>query len=111
MIQPRHGRSGRISHISNGYLKSTDNTTNPDMEEASAAPPHPLDIKPVGNAFTATYNLRNVSGGLFLALTDELIIRILEFLDGSSLLRVGATCKVLYAFARADDLWKTLFIE
>jgi hypothetical protein len=81
------------------------------MEEASTVPPHSLDIKPAGNAFTAAYNLRNVSGGLFSALTDELVVQILELLDGSSLLRVGATCKVLYAFARADDLWKTLFIE
>ncbi|KAH0543056.1 hypothetical protein FGG08_002569 [Glutinoglossum americanum] len=81
------------------------------MDEASTVPPHPLDVKPAGNAFTAAYNLRNTSGGLFSALADELIIQILEFLDGSSLLRVGATCKVLYAFAAADDLWKTLFIE
>jgi hypothetical protein len=81
------------------------------MEETITVPLHPIDIRPAGNAFTAAHNLRNTSGGLFLTLTDELVVQILEFLDGSSLLKVGATCKVLYAFARADDLWKTLFIE
>jgi hypothetical protein len=81
------------------------------MEETIAVPPHPIDVRPAGNALTAAYNLRDTSGGLFLTLTDELIVQVLEFLDGPSLLRVGATCKVLYAFARADDLWKTLFIE
>ena len=111
-VQPQHDRPNWISHISMSHLKTAAHAAaDPDMEEAITVPPHPLDVKPAGNAYTAAHNLRDTSGGLLSALADELIFQILEFLDGSSLLRIGATCRALYAFARADDLWKTLFLE
>jgi F-box-like len=110
-IQPQHDRPSCISHISLNHPKTAAHTTTGLDEEASAIPPHPLDVKPTGNAYTAAHNLRNTSGGLFAALADELVIQILELLDGSSLFRIGATCKVLYAFATADDFWKPLFLE
>ncbi|KAI9813102.1 MAG: hypothetical protein M1827_004322 [Pycnora praestabilis] len=79
-------------------------------EERVTIPPHPLGIKPAGNAYLAQYNLRS-STGSFGHLTDELIIQLLEYLDLPSLLRIGATCKALYAFANVEDFWKTLFVE
>lgn len=79
-------------------------------EDETRVMPHPLGVKPAGNAFSAVENAK-VMAGLFLSLPDELILRILEFLDHWSLLRLGATCKLFYAFCRFDDLWKTLFIE
>lgn len=79
-------------------------------DETRVMPPHPLGVKPAGNAFSAVENAK-VMAGLFLSLSDELILQVLELLDHWSLLRLGATCKLFYAFCRFDDLWKTLFIE
>lgn len=78
--------------------------------ETPAIPPHPLGIKPAGNAYAAASNLGSASG-LFCRLPDELLIQILEFLDAPALLSLGGTCKALYAFAAFEDLWKTLFIK
>ncbi|PGH05434.1 hypothetical protein GX51_02958 [Blastomyces parvus] len=77
--------------------------------DVDVIPSHPLGIKPSGNALTATHNIRHAIGSLAL-LSDELIIVLLECLDSTSLLRLGATCKALYAFTRAEELWKALFI-
>lgn len=79
-------------------------------DETRVLPPHPVGVKPAGNAFSAVENSK-VMAGLFLSLSDELILQVLEFLDHWSLLRLGASCKLFYAFCRFDDLWKTLFIE
>ncbi|KAL3477521.1 hypothetical protein BJX99DRAFT_257338 [Aspergillus californicus] len=73
-------------------------------------PGHPLGVKPSGNALLAAENLRNVIG-TFGLWPDELISILLEFLDCSSLLQLGRSCKAFYAFTRAEDLWKTLFIR
>ena len=73
-------------------------------------PCHPLGVKPSGNALLASNDLRTTIG-TFQLLPDDLILNVLEFLDGHSLLRVGRACRALYAFTRAEDLWKTLFIE
>ncbi|PGH28747.1 hypothetical protein GX50_08504 [[Emmonsia] crescens] len=78
--------------------------------DVDVIPPHPLGVKPSGNALTATHNIRHAIGSLAV-LSDELIILLLECLDSASLLRLGATCKALYAFTRAEELWKALFIE
>ncbi|OXV11347.1 hypothetical protein Egran_00893, partial [Elaphomyces granulatus] len=43
--------------------------------------------------------IRNFSGDSFLVI------------HSSSLLKLGRTCKALYAFTRSEDLWKTLFIR
>lgn len=78
--------------------------------ETRVLPPHPLGVKPAGNAFSAVDNAK-LRAGLFLSLSDELILEVLEYLDHWSLLRLGASCRLFYAFCRFDDLWKTLFIE
>ncbi|KAL4953010.1 hypothetical protein BDW69DRAFT_12551 [Aspergillus filifer] len=75
-----------------------------------AIPGHPLGVKPSGNALLASENLRNAIG-TFNLVPDELILILLEFLDSRSLLQLGQTCKAFYAFTRAEDLWKTLFIS
>ena len=72
-------------------------------------PLHPLGVRPAGNAYTSTKNLKDAAG-LFACLPDELIISVLEHLEAKSLLKVRETCKALYAFSRFDELWKTLFI-
>lgn len=66
-------------------------------------PQHALDVKPSGNAYTAAHSVKSP----FPALSDELLVHLLEYLDASSLARVGGTCKFLRAFSRFDELWKT----
>lgn len=79
-------------------------------DETRVMPPHPLGVRPAGNALSAVENAKMMAG-IFLSLSDQLILQVLEFLDHCSLLRLGASCKLFYAFCRFDDLWKTLFIE
>lgn len=72
-------------------------------------PSHPLSVKPAGNLYTTNENAKEAAG-LFSILPDEIIIKILELLSKKVLLRLGATCKALYAFTALDELWKPLFI-
>ena len=72
-------------------------------------PSHPLGIKPSGNAYTASRDIK-FACGLFCRLPDELLNHILEKLDALDLVRLGGTCKALYAFASTEELWKNLFI-
>ncbi|KAB8220533.1 hypothetical protein BDV33DRAFT_93614 [Aspergillus novoparasiticus] len=82
---------------------------NHDLVGHDAIPGHPLGVKPSGNALLAQENLR-AAIGTFNLLPDELILILLEFLDGRGLLSIGQTCKAFYAFTRAEDFWKSLFI-
>ena len=82
---------------------------NNDSEEV-AVPRHPLGIKPLGNAYTATQNIKFATGR-FSHMPDEIIIEILEWLDGHALVELGRTCRAMYAFCHHDELWRTLFIS
>lgn len=78
--------------------------------DSLTVPSHPLRIKPAGNGYTATENIK-LAAGSFTALPDELLIHVLESLDAASLRRLGCACKALYAFSRLEELWKALCIE
>ncbi|KAF2836352.1 Clavaminate synthase-like protein [Patellaria atrata CBS 101060] len=92
-------------------ISNRDGTPELGVEEISqTVPPHPLGIKPSGNAYSSDINIKDACGG-FQILPDELVIQVLEYLNASSLVALGATCKALYAFTRAEELWKSLFIE
>lgn len=90
----------------------THSTTESQLGEdgPDAIPPHPLGVKPLGNAYTTRRNLK-ASAGSFKRLPDELLVHFLEYLEAVDLLKLGGTCKALYAFTRFEDLWKTLFVE
>jgi len=77
---------------------------------ATSVPPHPLDIKPAGNAYTASENIKTHCGS-FARLPDELLNHILESFDADALVRLGSTCRALYAFTRLDELWRALFVR
>lgn len=81
-----------------------DGDSNPMM-----VPAHPLNVKPLGNAFTADENIKTEAGS-FALLPDELITQIMEWLNPLGLLQLGCTCKALYAFSRQEDLWKMLYL-
>ena len=96
--------SGQFASHSNNRLECSEEY------DSLTVPPHPLRIKPTGNMYTATGNIKQAAG-FFMRLPDELIIQVLESLDAPSLQFLGCTCKALYAFSRFEDLWKTLCIE
>ncbi|KAK7191584.1 hypothetical protein DPSP01_004807 [Paraphaeosphaeria sporulosa] len=82
-----------------------------DAETAAAAvPPHPLGVRPAGNAYTATENIK-ANCGSFARLPDELLNHIFESFDAETLRRLGGTCRALYAFTRLDELWRALFVS
>lgn len=82
-----------------------------DPRGISAIEPHPLRVKPLGNAFTASSNLRDTSLGIFALLSDELVIQLLGYLDADTLLALGSASKGFFAFCRCDELWKDLFVK
>ena len=71
---------------------------------------HPMGIKPLGNEFEAGCNIRR-NMNLLATLPDELLLQILESLGPRSLLRLSASCKALYGFARFEDLWRSQYIR
>lgn len=71
---------------------------------------HPLGLRPSGNAYTSSVNLKD-SCGHFATLPDELIAQFLEILQPQDLLRLGGTCRGLHAFTRNEELWRALFVE
>lgn len=81
-----------------------------DSEQLTAVQRHPLGVRPSGNAFTSKSNLK-ASCGIYALLPDEVLAQLLEYLEATDLLKLGATCRALHAFTRAEDLWKTLFVE
>ena len=96
--------SGQTSSHSNNHLEYSEEY------DPLTVPPHPLGIRPTGNTYTATENIKPAAG-FFMRLPDELILQVLESLDATSLQCLGCTCKALYAFSGFEDLWKTLCIE
>lgn len=77
--------------------------------ETKGVPPHPLNIKPLGNAYDGV-SLK-ASCRILARLPDELLLQLLEYLGAQDLVNVGSTCKMLYAFSRTEELWRSLFIE
>lgn len=71
---------------------------------------HPLGVRPSGNALTSRVNLKAACGSL-AALPDEMLIQLLETFEAPDLLRLGGTCRALYAFTRSEELWRALFVE
>ncbi|KAJ9610179.1 hypothetical protein H2204_015401 [Knufia peltigerae] len=71
---------------------------------------HPLGVRPAGNALTSTENAQKYMGS-FGQLPDSLLLMLLEFLDESSLVALGSTCRGLYAYSTFDQLWRDFAIN
>lgn len=93
------------SHAVSDHIFEEDDS----QEVSDTVPPHPLGVKPSGNAYAgaASHNLKG-NAGLFAQLPDELLTHFLEQLDARALVCLGHTCKALYAFCWSDELWKPL---
>lgn len=81
-----------------------------DDETVIAVTPHPLMVKPSGNAITSQINVKK-NAGYFARLPDELTMLLIESLEPHELLRVGHCCKFLYACTFLDELWRALFVR
>lgn len=78
----------------------------------NALPAHPLNVRPEGNAYAEkTVSNLNWTTGFFATLPDEVLMLMLENLAAPELISLGSVCKAFYAFTRADELWKALFVE
>ena len=82
-----------------------------ESELSRGLPFHPLGVKPLGNVYDASSPNIKVGAGSFVKLPDELLLQLLEYCAAFELLKLGATCKALYAFCSYDELWKALFVE
>lgn len=103
LTEPKDYQFSTFNRGDEGFAKPVENVS-------LTVPHHPLGIKPLGNAFTASRNIK-LAAGIFANIPDEIIIQVLDFLDARSLLRLGASCKALYAFCHFDEHWKALFIR
>ena len=81
-----------------------------DRDEPSTVVRHPLGVRPAGNALFADRDLR-VSIGTFRRLPEELLAMLLAYLKPADLLRLGGTCRALFAYTRNDELWRAHFTE
>lgn len=80
-------------------------------DQNESIPTHPLGVKPLGNRFLADKPDARASAGAWSLLPDEVLMLVLEQLDEATLVTLGAACKLLYAFTRVDELWKSLFVR
>lgn len=65
----------------------------------------------MGNQYLAQGPNARRSIGTWASLPDEIIALVLEDFDRQSLLNLGSTCKFLYAFCHAEELWKALYLR
>lgn len=105
LFDTRHSAGAESRPSKKVKLSAADN----DEDVAAAVPPHPLGIKPSGNAYTSSENIKTCCGA-FARLPDELLSHLFESFDADALVRLGSTCRALYAFTRLDELWRALFV-
>ena len=82
-----------------------------DEPSAVPIPPHPLSVKPLGNRYLSDGPDARAGIGTWAVLPDEVLTAVLDHLGSPELLRLGSTCKFLYAFCHSDEPWKALFLR
>ncbi|CAI6284103.1 unnamed protein product [Periconia digitata] len=105
--EPRPSKKVKLSAAEVNHDGDDDDSSE---DLATAVPTHPLHIKPAGNAYTASENLKTYCGS-FCQLPDEVLSVVLESFDADTLVRLGSTCRALYAFTRLEELWRALFVS
>ncbi|KAJ9053880.1 hypothetical protein DSO57_1020050 [Entomophthora muscae] len=79
--------------------------------------PHPIGVKPLGNFYlrdaSATHDSywRRKSLGFFDRLTDETILKLLEYCEPQEIIKLSFVSKGFYAFSYFDDPWKELVVD
>ncbi|KMT11598.1 hypothetical protein BVRB_5g109130 [Beta vulgaris subsp. vulgaris] len=79
----------------------------------SSAPSNNHGVQPLGNFFlsSTSHNSRDAGLGNLKTLTDELVLEILGFLDGTDLGILATVSKSLYIFCTHEPLWRNLVLE
>lgn len=81
------------------------------MTQHDSIPTHPLGVKPLGNRFLSDGPDARNGLGAWAALPDEVLMVVLEHFDQSAILRLGSTCRFLYAVCHSEEIWKPLFLQ
>ncbi|KAI5425224.1 arginine-specific demethylase JMJ22 [Lathyrus oleraceus] len=103
-----------ISSITNNFPSFVEEE---DTEEGfsikSSAPSHTHGVQPLGNLYfnPGSINSRDTGLGNLHTLTDELVLDILGFLDGTSLGVLASVSKSFYVFTNHEPLWRNLVLE
>lgn len=113
---PAPGQEDIVLRNHNGFGVTADGRSEARMDEQQASvesriPSHPLGVKPLGNQYLSSAANARGSIGRFQVLPDEVLAQLFEYFGQPSLRRLGYTCRFLFAFCHADDLWKALFLE
>ncbi|RZC84200.1 hypothetical protein C5167_046984 [Papaver somniferum] len=79
-----------------------------------SAPSKSYGVQPLGNfllSSSSSNNSRNSGLGKLYKLTDELVLDILGFLDGTDLGVLGTVSKAFYIFSNYEPLWRNLVLD
>ncbi|OAA43208.1 F-box domain, Skp2-like protein [Metarhizium rileyi] len=106
-----HHQANRIANPSDLSAGSTWCLSDAAVTQGDYIPTHPLGVKPLGNRFLSNGPNAKAHCGTWGFLPDEMLMLVLEQLDAKSLVSLGSTCKFLFAFCHADELWKPLFLQ
>lgn len=81
-------------------------------------PPHPLGVKPSGNAlledisFNAQKEARNKLLGSLSIFSEDLLVQIISYLDDpNDLLNFGLASRILYSYTYDEELWRKIYVD
>ncbi|CAK7342149.1 unnamed protein product [Dovyalis caffra] len=79
----------------------------------TSAPSNTHGVQPLGNLYLnlGSINSRNTGLGNLQILTDELVLDILGFVDGSQLGVLATVSKSFYVFTNHEPLWRNLVLD
>ncbi|XP_045795815.1 F-box protein At5g06550 [Trifolium pratense] len=79
----------------------------------SSAPSQTHGVQPLGNLYLnpGSINSRDTGLGNLHTLTDELVLDILGFLDGTSLGVLASVSKSFYVFTNHEPIWRNLVLD
>ncbi|RDX97039.1 F-box protein, partial [Mucuna pruriens] len=79
----------------------------------SSTPSHTHGVQPLGNLYlnSGSTNSRDTGLGYLHALSDELVLDILGFLDASCLGLLATVSKSFYVFTNHEPLWRNLVLD
>ncbi|KAN0065828.1 hypothetical protein ACQY0O_000958 [Thecaphora frezii] len=98
----------------NGYHKRLKLAARRPKKSKHLQLPHPLGVKPLGNAFFSEHNSRATTLGRLSSLDDDLLVHLLSLFgdDAATLTRIEATSRGLYTFVNStNSLWRDCFLQ
>ena len=103
--------SATLDSFHSGTAGNESKASDHEALRSDSIPRHPLRVKPLGNQYLTDVPNARCSIGLWAVLPDEVLMIVLEQFGQRELLRLGSTCRFLYAFCHSEELWKALFLS